>query len=333
MQTGATFSVTVAAESSGERLDRFLADHAETDDDSPIGGFSRSRIKKLIANADVLVNGAPGRPATRLRGTEQLTIHVPPPVPLEVVPEPMALDLLYEDEHLLAVNKPPGLVVHPGAGHARGTLVHGLLAHCQDLSGIGGALRPGIVHRLDRGTSGVMVVAKSDRAHEGLAAQFSQRQVVKRYCAFVIGVPTPASGRIDTFFGRHPTARKRFTGRLHSGRKAVTTYELRRAGGGLAELEIGLETGRTHQIRVHLSELGHPVVGDPLYGARRLTRVSGSAIREAVSALGRQALHAAHLELRHPIGGAALIFDAPLADDLTKLSELVGACRSFCDPV
>ena len=233
----------------------------------------------------------------------------------------MALDVLYEDEDMLALNKPAGLSVHPGAGRSQGTLVNALLAHCRDLSGIGGVLRPGIVHRLDRETSGVLVVAKNDAAHLGLARQFARREVDKRYVAFVVGEPELGQGTCDTLFGRHPTQRKRFSGRVRRGKRAVTRYQVVRSAGGAAELEVRLETGRTHQIRVHLAELGHPILGDRLYGGRRLGRIRDDGLRALAAGLSRQALHAFRLSLHHPRTGEPLVFEAPLAVELVALRQ------------
>ncbi|HET6345967.1 MAG TPA: RluA family pseudouridine synthase, partial [Myxococcota bacterium] len=247
----------------------------------------------------------------KLREGQRVEVRIPAPTPSTLVPMAMPLVVLYEDAHVIALDKPAGLVVHPGAGTRGPTLVHGLLAQCGDLSGIGGVTRPGIVHRLDRGTSGVMVVAKHDRAHAGLAEQFSGRTVRKRYLAVVHGAPEPAQATLDTLYGRHPVHRQRFTARVTSGKRAVTTYRTVASAWGLAVLDVLLGTGRTHQIRVHLAEAGHPIVGDPLYGGRRPLPHAPKLVREAFDALEHQALHAARLELRHPITGAPLRFEAP----------------------
>jgi len=317
-----TAELVVPAASAGQRLDAFLV--ASGAGQSPdVAGLSRARLQQLIKDGDVQVDAERVKPSLRLRGQELIKISIPAPVSLSLTPEAIPLDVLYEDEHLIAINKAPGIAVHPGAGVHSGTLVHALLAHCKDLSGIGGVERPGIVHRLDRGTSGVLVVAKNDRAHDALARQFALRQVKKRYVAFVMGLPEPAGGRIETLYGRHPTQRRRFTTRVREGRKALTEYKTVAGDRDICELEIELWTGRTHQIRVHFSERGHPVVGDELYGGRNFSRIKDVLLRRIAEQLDRQALHAARLVVRHPIDGRELIFEAPLAADLVELRAKV----------
>jgi len=306
------------------RLDRFVTDHLAGSDDERLQGLSRSRIQKLIEEGSLLVDGQKVRRSFKLRGGEWLTLTIPQPVPIDVAPEAMDLLVLHEDSDLIVLNKSPGIVVHPGAGITSGTLVNALLAHCSDLSGIGGALRPGIVHRLDRDTSGVIIMAKNDRAHEGLARQFADRKVVKLYDAFVLGVPKPAKDSIETLFGRHPKDRKRFSSRVKEGRHAITRYETVASAAGVSRLRIDLGTGRTHQIRVHLSDRGHPIIADKLYGGLKLRGVEPGAVYTAAKALQRQALHAAHLEFTHPVSGAELSFDAPLPDDLGDLARAMG---------
>lgn len=312
----------------GERLDRYLAELADGGSDT-LPGLSRSRLQRLIKTGHVRVDDASVRPALSLRGGEIITVELPPPEPIDVVPESMDLDVVFEDGDMVVINKPAGLIVHPGAGHSHGTLVNGLLAHCRDLSGIGGLLRPGIVHRLDRGTSGVLIVAKNDAAHLALARQFAERSVKKRYVAFVHGVPTPASDTIDTFYGRHRRDRRRFTSRIQpatdSGRRAVTRYRVRASGGGVARLEVSLLTGRTHQIRVHLFERGHPVLGDPLYGGARPSKLPKGPVRDHATKLDHQALHAEEIRIDHPSTGAPLRFRAPSPDDLAALSDAIDA--------
>jgi 23S rRNA pseudouridine1911/1915/1917 synthase len=299
----------------GMRLDLFLARSSSLDASSPearaLAGLSRARVQQLITGDAVRLDGNRARPAVKLRGGQRVEVQIPSPSPSTLAPTPMPLVVLYEDSHLIAIDKPAGLVVHPGAGTRGPTLVHGLLAHCGDLSGIGGVTRPGIVHRLDRGTSGVLVVAKHDRAHAGLAAQFSGRTARKRYLAVVHGTPHPAQATFDTFYGRHPVHRQRFTSRVASGKRAVTAFRTLASAWGLAVLDILLGTGRTHQIRVHLSEARHPIVGDALYGGMRPPSRAPEPVREAVGALEYQALHAARLDLRHPITDALLRFEAP----------------------
>jgi len=298
-----------------------LSDHFDDGDD---GAFrlSRSAFKKLIDQGAVTLNGKAARASTRVQGGESVEVLLPEPVPVEWVAEPIALDILFEDHDVVVVNKEASMVVHPGAGHSRGTLVNALLSHCDDLSGIGGVQRPGIVHRLDRGTSGVIIVAKHDRAHENLAKQFAERLATKIYTAFVIGTPAPASGTIDTPYGRHPKDRKRFTSKFESEKRAVTHYSLVATADGLSQMEVRLETGRTHQIRVHFFDVGHPCVGDQTYGARKLRDLKNDA-KDAVKALTRQALHAATLKILHPVSGEPLELTAPLPPDMQALRRAI----------
>jgi 23S rRNA pseudouridine1911/1915/1917 synthase len=299
----------------GIRLDLFLVQRAQEPggpEGGDLGGLSRARLQQLIEAAAVLVDGKAAKAALKLQGGERIDIRVPQAAPMALVPHPMPLTVLFEDEHIIGLCKPAGLVVHPGAGTHAPTLVHGLLAHCGDLSGIGGVMRPGIVHRLDRGTSGVMVVAKHDRAHAHLSTQFSSRQVIKTYIAVVLGTPAPAHATVETLYGRHPVHRQRFSSRVTSGKTAITTYRTAASAFGLSLLDILLGTGRTHQIRVHLADRGHPVVGDPLYGGRQSARIANPGLRSVVEALTHQALHAACLEFTHPLTGSRLRLEAPV---------------------
>jgi 23S rRNA pseudouridine1911/1915/1917 synthase len=320
----AVVELIVPADAAGQRLDRFLAALADEDEgDARVLTLSRARLQKLIVAGEITLDGRRVKRAATLRGGESVRVALPEPAPTALVPEPMALEILYEDDDVIAVAKPAGLVVHPGAGHARGTLVHGLLAHCRFLSGVGGVERPGIVHRLDRDTSGVVIVAKNDRAHHGLAGQFAARTVRKRYLAFVLGEPAPREATIDTLYGRHPTVRTRFTGRARQGKRAITRYRVVASRDGVSRLEVEIATGRTHQIRVHLSERGHPVLLDPEYGGRDLRRISDVALREVAHRVGRQALHAARLELDHPVSGAPLCLVAPVPAELALLAAVL----------
>lgn len=324
--------VQVPHEAQGVRLDQFLARFEVSVDDEPpevasdataqLGGLSRSRIQRLIDSGWVQVEGRPGRSSLRLQAEQVVTVRLPPAQPPEVKAEALPLDILYEDADVVAVNKAPGMVVHPGPGHAHGTLVNALLAHCQDLSGVGGVLRPGIVHRLDRGTSGVVVVAKNDAAHEGLALQFARREVRKLYYAYVRGAPQPPEGRIETPFGRHPRDRKRFSGRVAHGKVAITHYRTLALTPQAAFLAVRIETGRTHQIRVHAAEAGFPILGDPLYG--RGLRRGPLGGQMAAAQLERQALHAAFLGVVHPRTGAPLSLRAPMSVDLKALALALG---------
>jgi 23S rRNA pseudouridine1911/1915/1917 synthase len=303
---------TVTPEEEGCRLDLFLAGR-ET-------GLSRAQIQRSVAEGRVLVNGRPIKAGRRVKAADIIAIRIPEAKPSGVMPEAIPLTILYEDTFLLVVDKPAGMVVHPAAGHVGGTLVNALLYHCRDLSGIGGVLRPGIVHRLDKGTSGLLVAAKSDAAHWGLAGQFKRREVKKTYLALVYGNPRTDGGRIEAAVGRHPTDRKKMSTASRRGRPAVTLWRVRERFGIAALLEIDIETGRTHQIRVHLTQLGHPVVGDLIYGgAGRFRSIEDTDLRARIKALNRQALHACRLSFIHPVTGEALRFSAPLPEEIASL--------------
>jgi 23S rRNA pseudouridine1911/1915/1917 synthase len=300
----------VAEGDAGERLDAFLAAR-----DLP---FSRSQLKRRIDAGEVSVNGEPAKPARKLRAGDEVVLVAAPPEATELVAEDLPLDVLYEDAHLIAIDKPAGLVVHPAAGHARGTLVNALLHHCPDLAGIGGEIRPGIVHRLDKDTTGVLVATKDEPTQVAMAALFKKKDLTRLYQAVVSPAPAKDAGTIRTLYGRHPVDRKRFTSRVEEGKPAITHYRVvERFGAGAALVECRLETGRTHQIRVHMAETGHPVVGDRVYGRRP----RDARLAELAEALGRQALHAAVLRFRHPITGAAIDLAAPMPRDMQKLVD------------
>jgi 23S rRNA pseudouridine1911/1915/1917 synthase len=296
-----TWRLVVSEDAAGLRIDRYLADLAPA-------AVSRSRLQALLKGGQCLVDGRPQKAAYRLRGGELVACDFPVATPL--CGEPMALNILFEDDALVVVNKQSGVVVHPGAGVQEGTLVQGLLAHCP-LSSLGAGVRPGIVHRLDRGTSGVIVVAKTDAAHLALARQFAERSVQKRYRAWSVGRPKEQAFRIATRYGRHPTDRRRFTGR-RGDRDAISQVEVDWARAGIAALTIRILTGRTHQIRVHLSEADLPVLGDTLYGGKRIAK----------HPFPRLALHAEELVLQHPEHGTVLRFVAPVPDDLAAIASL-----------
>ena len=301
--------VEVSEEYEGERLDRFLT--------SVLAGHSRSQIQRFIKEGFVIVGDRQPRANAQVHAGERVVVDVPPPAATEPEPEPIPLDVLYEDADLIVVNKPAGMVVHPAAGHAAGTLVNALLHHVRDLSGVGGELRPGIVHRLDRGTSGVMVAAKHDRAHDALARQFHDREVEKEYLALVWGI-VHAGRRIDAPIGRDPANRQKMSARARRARTAVTRITRVEPLRGLSFAQIAIATGRTHQIRVHLSAIGHPIVGDALYGG---VRRHVPADLRAVMRLERPFLHAARLAFRHPADGRRLEFVAPLPDDLQAVLD------------
>ncbi|MEE8508315.1 MAG: RluA family pseudouridine synthase [Myxococcota bacterium] len=305
----ARLTFVVAEEEAGGRVDSALAEFA---------GLSRSRARRWIEEGRVRLDQKNCRPSQRVRAGAVLEAVPPEPRPSPLIPEAIPLAVLHEDSDLIVVDKPAGLVVHPAPGHPGGTLVNALLHHCGDLAGVGGVLRPGIVHRLDRGTSGVLVAAKTDEAHRALAAQFQAHSIEREYCALVRGVPGTDTGRIDRPVGRHPRDRKRMSVRSRTPREARTNWRvrLRFPISGQAWLEVRPETGRTHQIRVHLASVGMPIVGDPIYGR---ARVRGSL-------LDRPALHAARLGFVHPRTGEPMSFEAPLPADLTRLlAELESA--------
>jgi len=301
---------TVPPDAEGTRLDRFLV--------SVIGDRSRSQIQRLIDAGHVQVGGRAAKANQAVRPGQDVAIHIPEPVDATPRPETLPLRIVYEDRDLVVVDKPAGMVVHPAAGHDSGTLVNALLHHVTDLSGIGGEKRPGIVHRLDRGTSGLMVVAKNDAAHDELSRQFHDREVEKEYIALVWCV-VQAGRRIDAPIGRDPVQRKKMSARARRSRSAVT--RIVRAdvlNPALTLARVAIQTGRTHQIRVHLSAIGHPVVGDALYGGVR-RRVPGDL--RAVTHLDRPFLHAARLAFTHPGDGRRMEFESPLPEDLQRVLD------------
>ncbi|NQU40327.1 MAG: RluA family pseudouridine synthase [Lentisphaerae bacterium] len=304
----ATIELTVAAADAGQRLDIWL--HAHVPD------LSRSRLQALIRNGSVRVDGAPTRPHASTQADARVTVQVPAAEPVDLTPQNIPLDILFEDGDIVVLNKPAGLVVHPAVGHPDGTLVNALLHHCHDLAGVGGELRPGIVHRLDKDTSGVMVVAKHDRALQGLVEQFKQGEVQKAYVALVRGIPDPPARRIESLIGRSRQDRKKMSAQPPRGRKSVTHYEVVETFGcEAARVDVKIETGRTHQIRVHMTHIGHPILGDPLYGRCK-----------AIGDLGippRQLLHARQLSFRHPVCEDPLEFEAPLPADMVKWIEML----------
>jgi len=308
-------TATVDEGLSGVRLDKALA--------GLVPDLSRERLKTLILEGRV--TGAAGEalrdPSRKVDSGQSFTLHVPEAVPADARPQEIPLSIVYEDAHLIVVDKPAGLVVHPAAGNPDGTLVNALLHHCETsgkggLSGIGGVARPGIVHRIDKDTSGLLAVAKTDAAHEGLARQFKDHSIARSYCAIVAGHPRPVSGTIDTWIGRSDHDRKKMAvQREGRGKHAVTHYRVLEALNGAALVECRLETGRTHQVRVHMSHIGHPLLGDPVY------RTRAKALGTILNALAfrRQALHAASLGFIHPVTGERLDFESPLPADMQQL--------------
>jgi 23S rRNA pseudouridine1911/1915/1917 synthase len=288
----------------GKRLDVYLA--------GEIGGVSRSQLARHIGLGAVTVNGVADPPSRKLRAGDVVVWDPPPVAPAAAQAEDIPLTIVHEDRWLVVVDKPPGLVVHPAPGHEGGTLVNALLAHCQDLAGIGGELRPGIVHRIDKDTSGLLVVAKDDATMNALGAAFKAHAIERVYDALAVGKPPGASGRIDTMFGRDPRDRKRFSSRVRVGKRAVTNWSVVERFPGAARLEARLETGRTHQVRVHLAALGCPLLGDRTYG--RPPREP--ALRAIAETLGRQALHARLLGFVHPATGQRLVFSSELPADM-----------------
>jgi 23S rRNA pseudouridine1911/1915/1917 synthase len=301
----------VAAAGAGQRLDVFLSQE--------IADVSRSQLARQIGQAAVTVNGAAGVPSRKLHAGDVIVWEPPPAVATEIAAEVIPLTIVHEDEWLVVIDKPAGLVVHPAPGHEAGTLVNALLAHCHDLRGIGGELRPGIVHRIDKDTSGLLVVAKDDATMNALGAAFKAHTIERVYEALVAGAPPGASGRIDTFYGRDPHERKKFSSRVRSGKRAITNWRLTEKFAGAARMEARLETGRTHQVRVHLTALGCPLLGDKVYG--RPPR--DLAVRAVADALGRQALHARLLGFVHPATGKQMTFSSELPPDMrTALAAL-----------
>ena len=300
------------------RLDAVVAAH--------LPNCSRSLAASLIGDHHILVGNLSKKPGYRVKSGEQITARIPDPEPVEYQPEPIPLDILYQDSDLVVLNKQAGIVVHPAPGHSSGTLVNALLYHCPDLEGIGGAIRPGIVHRLDKDTSGTMVVGKNANALETLAKQFKDRTVRKKYLALVYGELAKNTGVIDLPIGRHPVHRKQMSTTTRKGRRAVTSWKVLKRFQEITFLELTLQTGRTHQIRVHCATIDHPIVGDPVYGPRkRLKNFNNmaerlpAAIIDQLIAVHRQMLHAWQLEFSHPRTNERMSFEAPIPGDMADL--------------
>ncbi|MGE5256062.1 MAG: RluA family pseudouridine synthase [Hyphomicrobiales bacterium] len=310
MNRGDEFVFPADATASGIRLDVFLA--------ARLPNRSRAFASQLISTQPVKVNGRPGKPGYRLKPGDVVSGCIPPPRPSGFLPEPIPLQILYEDEHMVVINKQPGLVVHPAPGHYSGTLVNGLLYHCPDLGAIGDQLRPGIVHRLDKDTSGTLVAAKNAAALEHLAGQFKHRSVSKDYLALVHGDMPAESGTIRLPIGRHPVDRKRMSTHSRKSREAETGWCVARRLGGFTLLEMHLKTGRTHQIRVHCAAIQRPIVGDPVYGRRKAAGDSGR-VHALITRVRRQMLHAWRLEIVHPFTRERMRFESPLPEDMEEL--------------
>jgi len=306
--------LTVPSGYDGFRLDRCIADLQPE--------WTRSRTRKLIDGGHVTLNDEPTKASATVHTGDRIVVDEPPTEPMDAAAEDIPLDIVFEDENLLLVNKPTGLVIHPAAGNPSGTLVNALLHHCNDLSGIGGVGRPGIVHRLDKETTGLLVVAKTDRAHLGLSLAFRNRKVHKTYLAVCYGVPKNEEGVIDAPIDRHPRDRQHMAV-VKDGRPARTTYRVREVFVGVSLVECRPVTGRTHQIRVHMAHIGHALVGDPLYSGRQWRSLENPRVRSACRGFPRQALHAWRLEFTHPVTKEAVAFEAPPPDDLERLVALL----------
>lgn len=311
-QEATALTFDVSDEEAGARLDAYLAER--------VADWSRTRISRLIEDGDVLVEGRTAKPSRKLRAGEQIEVELTPPPPSAFAPEDIPIEVVYEDDDLIVVNKQAGLVVHPAAGFQHGTLANALAYHFEKLSKHGGSSRPGIVHRLDRDTSGLIVAAKTESAHEHLADQFRAREVFKSYITLVHGRVEQDAGRIEQAIARDPRHRTRMSV-TRAGRPALSLYRVRQRFDRFTLLDVEIKTGRTHQIRVHMAWLKHPVVGDETYNAGRDKTVPDARVRKAISALGRLFLHAGQLGFRHPRTGEPLRFSAPLPRALADFLE------------
>lgn len=308
-------TLQVSEQEAGLRLDKYLA--------TRLPNLSRSQLQRLIQAGQVRTSNGQATASARVQCDDTITVRIPPPRPARPLAEDIPLHILYEDDDLLVINKGPGMVVHPAPGHYTGTLVNALLHHCRTLSGIGGERRPGIVHRLDKDTSGALLIAKNDHSHHHLSAQLKSRQLRRDYLALVRGHLPDSQGVIDAPIGRHPKHRIKMAVVTTGGRSARTHYERFASWGPISLLKLRLESGRTHQIRVHMEHIKHPIIGDPSYGSAHW-RLSGQpALERALRSFPRQALHAERVCFQHPTSGAWLTFHAPLPDDMGQLVALL----------
>lgn len=320
-----SYTLRVTEQEAGLRLDKYLAIR--------LPDLSRSQLQRLIHAGQVHTSQGRATASARVQCEETITVCIPPPRPARPAAEAIPLNILYEDDELLVINKAPGMVVHPAPGHYTGTLVNALLHHCRTLSGIGGERRPGIVHRLDKDTSGALLVAKNDRSHQHLSEQLKSRQLRRNYLAFVRGHLPAVQGIIDAPIGRHPKNRKKMAVVAAGGRSARTHYESITNWGPISLLKLRLESGRTHQIRVHLEHVKHPIIGDPIYGSPDW-RLAGQPILErALQHFPRQALHAERVCFQHPMSGAWLAFHAPVPGDMRHLLSLLRQAFGDADDV
>lgn len=311
-------TLTVPVTEAGARLDQFLARQA---------GYSRARLQRWLKAGLVLVNGLPRSASYKVRSGDRIALTVPPPEPAHLAAEALPLDIVFEDADIIVVNKPPGLVVHPGPGHRQGTLLNALLAHCPELQDIGDVSRPGLVHRLDKDTSGLLAAAKTALAHEALVRQFQARQVEKTYVALVWGRFKTKTGEIETEIGRHPSARQKMSVHARRGKAALTQWRvLEEYAAPLTLMELKPRTGRTHQLRVHLAALGHPVVGDAAYGGGAARLKAEPRLKGLKPLVTRQLLHAKALGFTHPRTGEMVAFEAPLPQDF---QEVLDYCKSL----
>ena len=310
MDDKGAFTLNADRSASGVRLDLFVSES--------LPDLTRSHISNLIKQGHIRVCGQFKKPGYRLKAADTISGIIPPNVPSEYTPEPIPLKIVYEDSHIIVIDKPAGLVVHPAPGHPNGTLVNALLYHCPDIEGIGGEIRPGIVHRLDKDTSGLIIAAKNEKAHHNLSIQFKSRQVVKEYLAMTYGDWKTDTGEIELPIGRHPSDRKKMSVHSTRGRFAHTQWHLQARLGGLSYVRVNLKTGRTHQIRVHLAAVNHPIVGDPVYASPKLANPYPDDVKRQIRRINRQLLHSHILKINHPETKKAISFESQIPNDMAE---------------